>query len=82
MKSFLEWKTGTILKLILLKQKYANNAKIVNDIDAILEKVRYAEVRDLSSVLLLFHFASSDTKDFLQLLPTVKDVERWHREGQ
>jgi len=77
---FSEWKTITIARLIEIKRRHEDNPKIVNDVNAILSKLHYAKVRDLSTILLYLHHASVDLKEFLELIPSKEEIMEWFKE--
>lgn len=76
---FTEWKTKTIIKIIDLQKNYADNQKAINDLNAVLMKLKYAKVRDLSTVFLYMHLASQNVKELLNLIPATEEVEEWFK---
>lgn len=74
---FSEWKVKTMLEIINLQKKYADNSKAVNDLNTILTKLKYAKVRDLSTVFFYMHLASENIPELLTLIPKPEEVERW-----
>jgi len=76
-KSFSEWKTTTILKLLEMRKKYAENEKIIRDINILITKLQYLRARDLGTWLVLLHHAATDLPEFLKLAPEAEELEEW-----
>jgi hypothetical protein len=81
-RSFSAWKAQATLKLLALKTKYRGNPKIAQDVDVLVTKLQYLKLRDLASFLVLVHHASVDCEEFLSILPTEEEVERWFQRGE
>ena len=75
-KNFNEWKAYATATLIHLKQKYADNQKVVSDLNYLLTKLRYLRSRDLSNFLLWCHtiIRDDDVKELLDIIPTQKEI--------
>jgi len=76
-RSFSEWKTWTVTRLLEIKRKNIGNEKIARDVDILITKLQYLRARDLSTWLILLHHASVDCNEFLELLPTIEELESW-----
>jgi hypothetical protein len=81
-RSFSAWKAQATLMLLALKTKHKDDPKIAQDVDVLVTKLQYLKLRDLASFLVLVHHASTDTEEFLALLPTEEEVERWFQRGE
>jgi len=81
-RSFSEWKTITISRLIEIKRKNAGNEKIARDVDVLITRLQYLRARDLSTWLILLYHASADSKEFLELAPTVEEIQEWFKENE
>jgi len=81
MSAFNRWKAQTMARLIEIKQKYADNRKVAQDVQAIITRLEYARSRDLPQILALLHHASADAPEFLQLVPTADEVAKMY-EGE
>jgi len=77
MRSFSEWKATTILRLLGMRKKYTGNEKILQDINVLITKLQYLRARDLSMWLVLLHHASVDLDEFLELAPSIEELEQW-----
>jgi len=76
-RSFSEWKTTTILKLLGMRKKYTGNEKILQDISVLITRLQYLKSRDLGMWLVLLHHAASDSPEFLELAPSIEELEEW-----
>jgi hypothetical protein len=81
-RSFSAWKSKATLRLLALKTKYKDNPKIAQDIDILVTKLQYLKLRDLHSFFALVHEASSDCEEFLSILPSEEEVNRWFEGGE
>jgi len=77
MRSFSEWKTITIRKLLEMRKRYSDNGKILQDINVLVSKLQYLKARDLGAWLVLLHHAATDSPEFLELAPSVEELEEW-----
>ena len=79
-KSFSEWKTLTVSKLLEIKKKYSDNEKIARDVDILLTKLQYLRARDLATWMVTLHHASTDCSEFLEVLPSTEELKEWFKE--
>ena len=80
-RSFTEWKAAAIVRLVSIKAAHREE-KVRETVDNLLARLQYLRVRDLPSFLLLLHYASTLTEEFLSLLPTEEEVHEWFRGGE
>ena len=75
-KNFSEWKAYATTTLIHLKQKYADNQKVVADLNYLLTKLHYIRSRDLSNFLLWVHTVLRDdgVSELLDIIPTKEEI--------
>jgi len=75
-KNFNEWKAYAVSTLIHLKQKYADNQKVISDINTLLTKLHYLRGRDLSNFLLWCHTIIHDdgVSELLDIIPTREEI--------
>jgi len=78
-RSFNEWKTVTISKLIELKRKYANEPKKRDLLSMVLMKVHYAKKRDLGTLLYYMDLASQEIPEMTELIPSSEEISKWLR---
>jgi hypothetical protein len=81
-RDFYAWKTQAMIKLLSIKVAHKDNLKIVQDVDTLITKLQYLKVKELSSFIAMVHYASKDTEEFLEILPTEKEVEEWFGNGE
>ena len=83
-RSFSEWKTITISRLIEIKKKNTGDDirsnKIARDVDVLITKLQYLRARDLGTWLVLLYHASADSEEFLELAPTAEEIKEWFKE--
>jgi len=80
-RSFSAWKAQAVLRLLAIKAAHREE-KVGEVVDNLLAKIQYLRVRDLPSFLVLLHFASTLTEEFLSVLPSEEEVEEWFRRGE
>ena len=76
-RTFSEWKTLTIRKLIEMRKRYSDDEKILQDINVLISRLQYLKSRDLGMWLVLLHHASADLMEFLELAPEAEELEEW-----
>jgi len=80
-RSFSAWKSTALLKLLALKANYRDNPKVLQDIDYLVNRLERLRLDGLASFLADLHRASSDAPEFLSILPSEEEVEKWFEEG-
>ncbi|MEM4566570.1 MAG: hypothetical protein QXD49_08250 [Archaeoglobaceae archaeon] len=77
---FSEWKAVTLARLLELRDKYAENAKVVGVIDNLIKKVHAAKTRDLSSLIFLFYEHRNEVPELTGLLPPREVLEQFFKD--
>ncbi|MEM2351682.1 MAG: hypothetical protein QXT26_04665 [Thermoproteota archaeon] len=80
LRTFSEWKTLTIQRLIQLYDS-TENPKTKNDIIAIIDRLHYARLRDLSTVLSYIFSASKNVPDLRKIIPSEEEIEAWWKDS-
>jgi hypothetical protein len=81
-KGFSAWKSKATLKLIAIETKHKDNPKVLRDVDTLITKLMHLKIRDLNSFLALVREAAKDAEEFLSILPTEDEVNRWFEGGE
>jgi len=81
MRSFSQWKTEAVLRLLEINAKHRDQ-RVQETVNVLLTKLHYLRVRDLSSFLVLVYHAANLTEEFLHLLPSQEEVREWFERGE
>jgi pantothenate kinase-related protein Tda10 len=76
-RDFYAWKAQAMIKLLAIKTAHKDNPKIAQDVDTLITKLQYLKVKELSSFIAIVYHASNDTEEFLSILPTEEEIEKW-----
>jgi hypothetical protein len=81
-KTFSAWKAWAAIKLLSLKLKYRDNPKALQDIDYLVNRLERLRLDSLAAFLADLHRASTDAPEFLSILPSEEEVEKWFEGGE
>jgi len=78
-RSFSEWKTTLMNRLIRLYSELEGEEKAQKDLDILITKLQYLKLRDLSSFLSLLHIVikAHGLKELVNYLPTEEEIYGW-----
>jgi hypothetical protein len=79
-KSFSAWKAWAVVKLLSLRLKYRDDPKICNDVDVLVNRLERLRLDSLTAFLADLHRASTDCEEFLEIVPSEEEVEKWFSE--
>jgi hypothetical protein len=81
-RSFSAWKAWATVKLLALKLKYRDNPKVAQAVDLLVNRLERLRLDSLASFFADLHRASSDAPEFLSILPSEEEVEKWFEGGE
>jgi len=76
-RDFYAWKAQAMIKLLAIKAAHKDNPKIAQDVDTLITKLQYLKVKEISSFIAAVYYASTDTEEFLIILPTEEEITKW-----
>ena len=79
-RTFAAWKAQAIVKLLVIKTKYRDNPKIVQDVDYLVNRLERLRLDSLAAFLADLHRASNNVPEFLSVLPSEEEVSSWFEE--
>ncbi|MEM2050116.1 MAG: hypothetical protein QXZ11_03220 [Thermoproteota archaeon] len=79
LRTFSEWKTLAMQRLIQLYDSI-EDSKARDDINAVMDRLYYARLRDLSTVLSYIFIASKTVPEIRKIIPNEEEIEAWWRE--
>jgi hypothetical protein len=81
-RTFSGWKAWAAVKLLSLKLKYRDDPKVARDVDYLVDRLERLRLDSLAAFLADLHRASTDAPEFLEIVPSEEEVEKWFQEGE